>query len=550
MRPAFHVFVSLAGALTFGAGGAAWCALSESSFEAGALTMIQSGATTAGAPALGSLRALVESEPVLRRAALRPEAAAIVEKSARPSALDRLTALARARPSELDTLSRAAEMLAPRIDLRPGPLPDTIEILARMPTGADAASVATAVAESFVVEINEIGDQARKRMAQARSARLDAAARRLDEARTRQEALRAADPVSTSSIAPTRDVQPALDPVQRAAVDAAARLTEATRVYGPRHPLLIEAETAARRAQAALQVALQAAQRRKIGASAPAQNPSEGGPDPRAGEIAAAEQETARAEAAYDLEMARAGADRREARVLKPAAVPIRSNAPSSLAIVGGSALLGFLLTGFAPNFAPGSKRSPIRRTVADRRLARLRDGALDWVAAERVLEILGVGEGRTARIIEVAGDDPNLASIGAGALTLAALAAGWRPLLVSDPENVGRLSDHPRRPLILAGATFFATRIDTEEGPYAIAAPAGPSTSDTDAVDAALAFDLVVIDTARADPSHRSRIGGRADCIVRVAAALSDAAAADLLDRLHADDDRFAGTILTAREA
>ena len=111
MRPAIHVFVSLAGASVFAAGAWGWCALSGPVYEAGALAIVQSGGPAPAPVDIASLRSLIGGEPVLRRAALRPEAASAIERTARPSLIDRVTALVAAPSSDIDTLSRAATSL-------------------------------------------------------------------------------------------------------------------------------------------------------------------------------------------------------------------------------------------------------------------------------------------------------------------------------------------------------------------------------------------------------------------------------------------------------
>ena len=76
MRPQQRIIVSLAGALGFAAAAAIWCALTERTFEAAApVAIIASDAAAAQAIDIDAARLLLATEPVLRRAALRPAAA-------------------------------------------------------------------------------------------------------------------------------------------------------------------------------------------------------------------------------------------------------------------------------------------------------------------------------------------------------------------------------------------------------------------------------------------------------------------------------------------
>lgn len=537
MSVASHGLAGILGALLCGGAGAGWCALSGPAYEAGALASFQSGAALAAAPDLRAIRALVSAEPVLRRAALRPEAAAIVERAARPDLADRLIDLAGRAPGAADTLSRAVATLAPRVDARPGPWPDTLEITARMASPAEAAAVATAVAESLVAELNETGDAARRRLTRDRADRLDRAARRLDEAQARVQLLRAADPAPTATIA--QRAAPAAgggsEALQRAATEAAARLAEASRIYGPRHPELIARETEARRARAAFETAR--------GAQTPApRETATGGPDPRAAEIAVAEEETQRARLAYDLEMSRNETIAREARVLKPAAAPTRAQRPDATTIVPLAALFGFFAFAGAPALLR-MRPAPARRTPGDREIARLRGGAFDRAGARRALDALAIEARDDAVIVLLASDDGPTEST-AAALIEVAMRAGWRPLLVEPAAK----PDVARGAGVvgLAGQLYATREIDTPLGPLARATPAGRTSRADAARDAALAFDLILIDAGMAALRTQRSLAAVAHNAIRVAPNVSDARARRLGARLALDAEKFVGTIVT----
>ena len=352
-----------------------YCGLAERSFVAAASIVIRSGAAPTSAIDLGAIRALLATEPVLRRAALRPEAAAIVERNARPSWSARLAMLAAAQPADLDTLSRAVALLAPRVDARKGPWPDTIEVTARMPSGPDAAAVATAVAEALVEDIDETAASARKRGVEQRADRLDRAARRLEEARARAQALRASDPLPTATMPKAPETSD-----QGAAADRLpARRERGRSAICRSRPHLWPAPSAIDRTRERSSPRQSRARRRRPAgafekrcARAACRRRR---PGPRAAELAAAEQEATRAESAYDIELSRNETDRREARVLKAAPVPALSNGPPGGAVIAGAALAGFALLGIAPGLrARGRPRMPVTR---DRRLGAVRGGVL-----------------------------------------------------------------------------------------------------------------------------------------------------------------------------
>ncbi len=531
-RAAFHFVAGLGGALVFGAPTALYCGQTPP-FVAAAPVVIRSAAKPAATIDLDSVRLLLATEPVLRRAALQPEAAAFVERNARPSWFERLIMLGASRPGDLDTLARAVAMLGPRVGAQPGPWPDTVEITAAMASGPEAAAVATAVAEAFVEEIRETSLADRKRGLDQRARRLAAAQQHLDKARDRAQALRIADPLPTASTAsPTAAIATGTpESLRRAAAEAESRLAEAIRVYGPRHPALIERQAETRRARMALAAARNVAR-------TPAPTNPEGGPDPRAAELAAAEQDATRAETAYQMELSRNETGGREARVLKPAPVPATPRGSAGGALVAGAALAGFLLIGSVSAARP---RAPFAR---DKRLGVLRGGRLDADSAQTVLDAIGIADGRDARVAILMADDPALARSAAAAVAVAALAAGWRPLLVEDPPGPAPAARAQPRMLVFRGAVYLAHSRQTEYGPLDIAAAARRPAEKDGIIDAALAYDLLIF---------VGRSAGDGDCAaraIRIGIELSDAAATGALARLSIDPAHFAGTILTSRQS
>ena len=397
MRP---IYLSLAGALVFAGAAVAFDALCERNYEAAAPVSFHSGAPNKSVD-IQAARMLLAAEPVLRRAALRPEAAAAIERRTRPGRLDNLLSLVAPAASHTDTIGRAVGMLAERVDVRAGAWPDMIEIVARMPASEEAAAVATAMAEAFVADINETWLAARRRDTEQRAVALDRATRRLDDAKERLQALRASDPVPVASIpaGPAVARDKGLDRLKAEAVAAAANLAEASRIYGPRHPQLLARQNESRRAQAAFALAA------GLSPNENAATAIVGGPDPRATEIAAAEDRVAEAQGAYDLETSRREAERREARVLKPAPVPARASGGIGGAGVAIAGALGFLVFFGAPVLARSVRP---RAQVRDRALGRLRSGAivdprrtiamLDMAASESARRILVVAQCRARR--------------------------------------------------------------------------------------------------------------------------------------------------------
>lgn len=484
-----HLFAGLAGALVCGAAGPLAWTLVEPSWEASATLVVSSGAAGKATIDLAAARALLATEPVLRRAALRPEAAAAIERHARPSRLDRFLALA-AGPSGTDTMSRAVAYLAERADARPGAWPDTIEIVARMPAARDAAATATALAEAFAADVAETWAAARRRDSDQRAGRLDRAQRRFDDARERLAALRAADPAPVGVIAADasrNETTPvAQDRLRRHALEAEARLAEAVRIYGPRHPQLIARQNEAQRALAALD---RSASPRTVTERAELASAAAGGPDPRAADLAVAEDEAARAQTAYDLEAARENTDRREARVIKPAATPARAAGPSPGAVAFYSALSGLLLAGAAPALAGrGGRRAPGRARYS----ANGRRRRIPLAQAGELLPRLEIERGDEARTVAVTAATADLAAAGAKAIALAALEAGWRPLLVV-PEAV-RPDRKPHRRLARLDDMLLELRTEpTKSGALDVARMCTGARPDQRSIDAHRAYDIVL---------------------------------------------------------
>ncbi|MDE2362160.1 MAG: hypothetical protein KGM42_05735 [Hyphomicrobiales bacterium] len=503
---------------------------------AAAPVTIDPGAGGRSKVALDAARALIETEPVLRRAALAPDAAAAIARNSRPSFADRLAALATNRPQMKDTLSRASAYLGPRLGLRAGALPDTIEIVAHMPDAGDAAAVATAAAQAFVAEINDQFRASDRRDAGERAERAERAMQRLEAARARMRDLGGIDPAPVASIAPPaqpRDAESAtLAHARQNAAAANARVAEAARVYGPRHPELARLQDAARRAKDRLQSVLRMAEKAPARAKSTPLS-AEGGPDPRAAERAAAEAEAARAQDDYDLEMSRSETDKRQARLVRPARIPAVPDGAGGDAIVLIASLGGFLFAGAAPALAA---HRPRRRVVSDRILGRLRDARLE--NARATLARLRLRDGRGPQAIVVAAREARLAESGAAAIAFAAIEAGWRPLLVADrplaadePARAAHIGD---RPLRLRRARMRRGRID-------IAEPVAGRRSVSGA-NVLRAYDLVLMvhadETAPMAPLDRVRVA-------RVANSLCENAAGDLVARLGVEPDRFLGTLL-----
>lgn len=485
MQRRFHALAGAAGAVICGLAATLWCAFAPPPFAAGALVAIQGDESLPAAYDTAALRALAASDAVLRKAALAPEAASAIARAARPGALAPLLGLLAGPSGHADTLSRAADLLAARISVEPVAARHGARIVLHMEDAEAAALVANAVAQAVVDTHNEASARIDRRLDQSRSQRLARAERRREAARARLAAVEASDPAPTAVIAPSRaspssPAALALAEAQRAAAAAETRRAEAARIYGPRHPEMIQIETEARRAAAALK----AAQVKAAAAPAPTPHPlAEGGPDPRGPAIAEAQDELALAEAAYEKEAVRFAAPEREAQVLEPAIPPRDRQSTPAPATVAASALLGFLLFGAAPLLGAGPAR-------LDRPHARLRRGALDPVGARRLLGALDIGASAGARRICVAGESAGSARQGARALALAAMEAGWRPLAIGEAGEAhgGALGGTVR----LAGRIFATHSIETPSGEWAVACPA-PGRRATQEID--LAFDLVIYD-------------------------------------------------------
>ena len=110
MRAPFHVLAGLVGVAAGGAAGAAYCLANPALYAASALVAADSAADRISPLDINAMRALVATEPVLRRAALAPAAAAAIEKEARPGPLDRIVGLTSGHADDLDTMSRAARL--------------------------------------------------------------------------------------------------------------------------------------------------------------------------------------------------------------------------------------------------------------------------------------------------------------------------------------------------------------------------------------------------------------------------------------------------------
>jgi len=488
VRAPFHGLAGAAGALACGIAAAIWCAAAPPRHAASALVAVEADAAIPSSYDEAALRALASSEAVLRKASLAPLAAAAIARAARPGATDAFLALLSAQIHPTDTMSRAAELLAHRIETEPGPSRNSLRIVVRMDDDVAAAAAANAVAQAIVEGHNEAAARVDRRIDQSRREKFVRAERRRDAARDRLAALRATDPSPTATIALTAKAEP--DPAARAYADASraaaaaeARRAEAARIYGPRHPEMIQIETEARRAAAALQAA------RTKAAAAPAprrQAIAEGGPDPRIQEISAAQDEADLAETAYEKEAARYAAPNREARLIEPAKlIESGARAPASLTVAL-SALLGFGLFGAAPALGARTTRND-RHAMPDRPHAALRRGALDAAGGRRVIGALDIAASEDARRVLVCGESPEAINHCLRALGLAALAQGWRPLVIDASHARGAT----RRTVAFEGEAYAISTLATRAGELSIARPCPASRSHRD--DAAIAFDLVI---------------------------------------------------------
>lgn len=495
MQRRFHALAGAAGALICGFAATLWCAFAPPPFVAGAIVAIQADDGAPAAYEAAALRALAVSDAVLRKAALTPDAASAIARAARPGALSPLFGLLAGQSGNADTLSRAADLLAARIGVEPAPAGQGTRIVLHMEDAESAALVANAVAQAVVAAHNEASARIDRRLDQSRGQRLARAERRREAARARLAAVQASDAIPTAVIAPARTPPStpatlALAEAQRAATTAETRRAEAARIYGPRHPEMIQFETEARRATAALKAA-----HAKVAATpAPAPRPlAEGGPDPRGPALLEAQEELALAEAAYEKEAVRFAAPEREARVLEPATPPRDRQGARAPVAIAASALLGFLLFGGAPLLGAGPAR-------LDRPHARLRRGALDSTGARRILEALDIGASEGARRVCIAGESARGVRQGVRALAQAAMEAGWRPLAIGDASDAE--CGAPGGTVRLAGRMFATRTIETPSGERAVAHPA-PGRRATQDVD--LAFDLVIHDDAL--PGERTDI-------------------------------------------
>ncbi len=499
MRAPFHVLAGLVGVAAGGAAGAAYCLANPALYAASALVAADSAADRTSPLDINAMRALVATEPVLRRAALAPAAAAAIEKEARPGPLDRIVGLTSGHADDLDTMSRAARLLADRVAIAPGLWPDTARVVVQMRSPAAAAQVATAVAEALAADLNEAAGAVDGRSERDRRAALERAERRRDETRARLQALRAADMTPTGATSPAADNRAgrtAIAELERAAAAADARRAEAARTYGPRHPQLIQFETDARRAAQALS---QARVRLAADARKPPGSSAEGGPDPRAGELEAAEQEAARAEGDYRFEAARKALPRHAARLVRPAEAPAAPTRPATSMIVGGSALLGFLLFGAGP--ALRSRSAPARRDErSEAPLARVRRGAFDRAGAARVVDAMQIERDSDARRIAVLGESAAMAQEGACALAMAASDAGWRTLLIVADGNVRRRPAAGRRIAALDRVAIELERIPDVGGELAVGR--GTIQRGRRPVDGARMFDLAIVEHGAASLS------------------------------------------------
>ena len=389
MQRRFHALAGAAGALACGLAAAVWCAFAPPPYVAAATVAVEASAEIPAAYDEAALRSLAASDVVLREAALAPAAAAAIAREARPAVPDTLLSMLSAQPGQTDSLSRAADLLARRIAVERGPTPRSARIRVRMQDAAAAKVAADAVAQAVVASHNETAARIDRRLDRARGENLARAERLRDLARTRLAALQASDRVPTATIAfapaPSDKAAAALAAAQRALASAQARRAEAARIYGPRHPEMIQIETDARSAEAALSAA-----RAKM-ASTPARLPrAEGGPDPRAGEIAAAREEAERAERDYEREARRFATPDRRARVEQAASAPKDRDRPRSISVVAAASLLGFILFGGAAGLRT-PLRAPPRRASNRRPDAIVQAGALDPAGAEHVVAALDI---------------------------------------------------------------------------------------------------------------------------------------------------------------
>ncbi|HMN72980.1 MAG TPA: hypothetical protein PKA55_14040 [Rhodoblastus sp.] len=505
MHRRFHVLAGAAGALICGLAAAGWRLAGPPPFAASALVAVAPDVAIPAAYDLAALRALATNDAVLRQAALAPEAAAAIAREARPEPFDALLGLLSSRASQTDTLSRAADLLAARLTVEAGDGPRSLRVKLRMEEAVSAAQAANAVAQAIVAAHNAASAKLDRRLDQTRRDRIACAERRREAARDRLASLRAIDMTPTASIAagtPPDAAAQALSEARRAATDAETRRAGAARIYGPRHPEMIRLETQARRAAAALQAARA---RAAAAPPAPSRPVAEGGPDPRIAELAAAQADVDRAEAAYDREAAQAGAPNREARLTEAARPPDASDRASTPLTVAAAAVLGFLAFGAAPGL--GGQASRTGRARPDRPHAVLRRGNLDPADARQIVEAMDIAASAGARRILVTGESRRLKQDGAHALAIAAAQAGWRPLLI---DTSTQATERAQAAVRFDGRTFATSTTGALAEALVVARPAPAPRAP--AVDVDRAFDLALFDeTGRID---------RADVAIWVGAA------------------------------
>lgn len=488
MRARFHRLAGAAGALACGLAAAAWCLAAPPRHAASVVVGLETDATIPATDDEAALRALAQSDTVLRKAALAPDAAASIAREARPGAADSFLALLSLPSAHTDTMSRAADLLAQRIETSAGPTANSVRIIVRMDDDAAATAAASAIAQAVVTAHNETAAKVERKLDQTRRERLIRAERRRDAARERLAALRMVDHTPTASIASPVSVEAgaathALAEASRSAAAAEARRAEAARIYGPRHPEMIRIETEARRTAAALNTA----KSRAAAAPVPRAHPvAAGGPDPRVEEIANAQEEADSAEAAYARDAERFAAPGREAKIIEPArAIESAARRPITLTVAL-SSLLGLALFGFAPGLSAQAAGS-INRKAPSQPIATLRRSALDTPGARRLIEACDIAASADARRIVVHGDSSYEVRSAMRAIAVAALEQGWRPLVV-EPGQAGTAA---RQKVFIDGAAYAVSDVPTRAGELSCARLHTVRRAHGDDVD--IAFDLVI---------------------------------------------------------
>ncbi|MFV0281967.1 MAG: hypothetical protein ACK5JM_14565 [Rhodoblastus sp.] len=473
MRKRFHALAGAAGALACSLAAAAYGVAAPPRYAADAIVSVEADSKIPAAYDESALRALALSNAVLRKAALAPEAAGAIAHAARPHAFSAFLDLISAPSNTTDSLSRAVNLLAGRIEVVPDAA-RSARIVVRMEEADAAAAAANAVAQAVVSAHNETNAKIDRRFQRVRRQKLRDAETRRDVAREKLAALRELDMTPTGVIASKAASRPdpaaqALGQAQRAAADAQTRRAEAERIYGPRHPEMIRLQSAAKRAAAALHAAQAQSARSQAAhsATAPKQR-AEGGPDPRIAEQAAAQTEFDRAETAFERASARLVAPARQARLETPAHPPAARDGPPTTLLIAASAFLGFVMFGATPALA-AARGSATDRARPARPLAIVRRGALDPAGRRRVLAAIDIAASPGARRIALHGESPQAIEAGACAIALASLADGWRPLLIA-PE----LAHGPVRARIeIDGDLFVACAQATPSGELLVARPA-----------------------------------------------------------------------------